>query len=346
MVAAISLKRDLESITYQLSDEEVGKVFEVSKEAFEKYDSINNPDFNLNYFNYSLRLPFSLRSFLFSFKLRPYDCYLIKGIPLDDEKLGPTPEHWCKPKNGYTRLLQFVNYLIASCAGQPYGWQTQQNGSLISDVLPIAGFEQKQQGFGSIGGLRFHTEDPFHVCQADYFTLMCMRNITKTPTTVFPVDLTQIPDEYKAELFKTQFAIIPDESHTQLTYGGQVDIKDDLDQSFSEYNQTRFISILYGRYESPYLRIDPEIMDVSGLSPEARRAFDFMLEVIDEAKTGVVLEQGHILLLNNHRLAHGRGSFKANYDGKDRWLERVLTLDDMRKSVHLRKSEYSNIVVR
>ncbi len=345
MATAVSLKRDLESKTYQLSDDEIGKIFEVSQEAFNKYGNVNNPDFNLDYFNYSLRLPFSLRSFLFSFKIRPYDCFLIKGIGIDDEKLGPTPEHWCKPKNDYTRLLQFVNYLIASCAGQPYGWQTQQNGSLISDVLPIAGFEEKQQGFGSIGGLRFHTEDPFHVCQADYFTLMCMRNFSKTPTKVFPVDLSLIPDEYKVELFKQQFPIVPDESHTQLTYT-QIKIENELDQSFSEYNQTKYISILYGRYESPYLRIDPEIMDVSGLSPEAKRAFDYIIEVIEEANTGVVLEQGHIILINNHRLAHGRGSFKANYDGKDRWLERVLTLDDLRKSVHLRKSEYSNIVVK
>ena len=53
-----------------------------------------------------------------------------------------------------------------------------------------------------------------------------------------------------------------------------------------------------------------------------------------------------MIIINNHRLAHGRKPFKAEYNGKDRWLERVLILEDIRKTINCRASEFSNIIIR
>lgn len=173
---------------------------------------------------------------------------------------------------------------------------------------------------------------------------MCMRNIENTPTTLFPLDLTKISDNIKDELFKEQFPIIPDESHTSLTYNQEISSKNS--QVFREFNVTQTISILYGSRDNPYLRIDPEIMETELLSNKAKEAYNYICEAIEDTRTEFILEPGQIIAINNHRLAHGRGSFKANYDGRDRWLERILTLEDIRKTVDFRKSEFEPIIVR
>ncbi len=270
---------------------------------------------------------------------------MLNNLPLKEELSENTPVHWNAPKTEYTRLFQFVNFIVTSALGYPYGWQTQQNGSVVSDVLPIKGYEHYQQGFGSISGLTFHTEDPFHTAGADFISLMCMRNLTNTATTLFPADLAVIPEHIKAELFKTQFEIIPDESHTNLTYSND-NMSEEQQKSFMEFNQIKKIAILYGAKDNPYIRIDPEIMLTFNLSKAAKAAYDYICQMIEDAKIEVSLVQGQMIIINNHRLAHGRKAFKAEYNGKDRWLERVLILEDIRKTVACRISEFSNIIIR
>lgn len=67
------------------------------------------------------------------------------------------------------------------------------------------------------------------------------------------------------------------------------------------------VPILYGVEEAPYLRIDPYFMD----------------------KTA----PGEILFLDNCRAVYGRKSFRARFDGTDRWLKRLNVTRDLRKSV-------------
>lgn len=88
--------------------------------------------------------------------------------------------------------------------------------------------------------MRFHTEDSFHIARADFLTLMCMRNFSETPTTLFPADLGSLPEKYKDELFKEQFSIIPDDSHTNVSYQSE-NIDNMLNVSFQQFNRVRHI---------------------------------------------------------------------------------------------------------
>lgn len=339
------MKRSLQYQTINLDLSEIAQIEKIAFLAFDRFEDINNEEFLENYDEYLALMPAELRKNLLRFKRMPLDFFLIKGLRIDQQKLEKTPSHWSHKKDEYTCYLQFINFLIATHLGYPYGWKTQQNGSLVADVLPIEGFEELQQGFGSIGGLRFHTEDPFHTARADFFTLMCMRNPTETPTTFFPLDLKQIPDHYKRELFKEQFDITPDASHTELTYSSDL-INSGLQESFHEFNQMRKIAILKGDYNDPLIQIDPEIMPTENLSAAALEAFHFICAEIENAREEVVMAPGDVIGLNNHRLAHGRGGFKAKYDGNDRWLERILTLEDIRKTIPYRAHQNSYVIVR
>ncbi len=340
-----NLKRPVNYNCYNLNLEEICCISKLAEEALKKFDNVNSQEFLSEYHSFTEKLPLNLRTFIKSLKHKPYDYILINNLPLKDELLEDTPIHWNVPKGEYTKLFQFINFIITSTLGYLYSWRTQQNGSMVADVLPIKGFEYYQQGFGSVAGLTFHTEDPFHIAAADFISLMCMRNLTNTATTLFPVNLTAIPNHIKRELFKVQFEIIPDESHTNLTYDNN-NIGEDQKISFKEFNQVKKIAILYGTCENPYLRIDPEIILSSKLSQEAKIAYDYICQAIQRSKIEVSLVQGQIIIINNHRLANGRKPLKAEYNGKDRWLERVLVLEDIRKTINYRTSESSNVIIR
>ncbi|USO00970.1 MAG: TauD/TfdA family dioxygenase [Alphaproteobacteria bacterium] len=342
-----TLSRQLKVMEYNLNLSDISLLNECSDEALSRFDNVDNPDFYEAKNIFITKLPQQIRLTVSEFKKEASDVLVIRGYPFDDKLLGSTPPHWNVPKSDYARKLQFINFFIAAQFGYPYSWKTQNGGSFVSDVLPIQGFEEHQQGYGSNVNLRFHTEDSFHIARADFLTLMCMRNDSRTPTTLFPIQLDAIPDEYKRELFKEQYEIYPDDSHTEVTYTEkQYKENTDLQKTFETFNKIRKISILRGQWNNPYLQLDPEIMPTENLTTEAKAAFDYICEKIEESRTGLALNQGEILIINNHLLAHGRGKFKANYDGRDRWMERILVLEDLRKTVSHRTGRNTHMIVR
>ena len=64
-----------------------------------------------------------------------------------------------------------------------------------------------------------------------------------------------------------------------------------------------------------------------GKTFQAQEALDKLLESIKENTKQIALQNGDVLVLDNKKLVHGRKSFKAKYDGTDRWLLRVLTVE-------------------
>jgi enduracididine beta-hydroxylase len=50
------------------------------------------------------------------------------------------------------------------------------------------------------------------------------------------------------------------------------------------------------------------------------------------------------LFVDNFRAVHGRNPFKANFDGRDRWLKRLNIASDLRKSRDSRVSSYNRVI--
>ncbi len=55
--------------------------------------------------------------------------------------------------------------------------------------------------------------------------------------------------------------------------------------------------------------------------------------LVNEAKRDVVIEPGCLLVLDNRRCVHARSDFKAYYDGRDRWLQRMAVVRDLEPSL-------------
>jgi alpha-ketoglutarate-dependent taurine dioxygenase len=88
--------------------------------------------------------------------------------------------------------------------------------------------------------------------------------------------------------------------------------------------------MLFGDRESPYIRLDPYF--TTPLDDEAGAALNALAKIVDDNLQEVALQPGDCIFIDNYRVVHGRKSFKARYDGTDRWLKRINLTRDLRKS--------------
>ena len=69
------------------------------------------------------------------------------------------------------------------------------------------------------------------------------------------------------------------------------------------------------------------------------------LEAIErEIKNSEAAHAGEICFVDNRKAVHGRRSFKARYDGYDRWFKRMNITRDLRKSRASRTDAASRII--
>jgi enduracididine beta-hydroxylase len=232
------------------------------------------------------------------------------------------------------------------------GWSTQQAGHHVHDVIPIKGHEHEQLGSSSEELLTWHTEDAFHPYRGDYLGMMCLRNQEKAATTVASIDKIQLePDEVKL-LFEPRFTIRPDESHLEKNKSGLQEWQNDssnlLKSAYQQINQMNKnpekIAVLYGDPQNPYIRIDPYFMDELKEDQQAQKALNKLIQAIDAKLTDMILQPGDFCFIDNFKAVHGRKPFKARYDGKDRWLKRVIITRDLRKSRSARATCTSRII--
>jgi alpha-ketoglutarate-dependent taurine dioxygenase len=63
-------------------------------------------------------------------------------------------------------------------------------------------------------------------------------------------------------------------------------------------------------------------------NPECEAALNRLKEIIEKEhrQTGVLLEKGDLLVIDNSRGLHGRSPFFCEFNGNDRWLQRIHIL--------------------
>jgi hypothetical protein len=311
----------------ELTKEEVGAIRPLVKEVASRHGSVEEADFLNNASTYAQELPRRLRAFLNAFRLtEPSGICLISGYPVDDAKIGKTPPHWRKKHDGSSTIEEeiFLN-LCGALLGDAIAWSHQRNGLICQDLAPIKGHENEMLGSGSAQGLVWHTEDAYYPYRGDYIGLMCLRNQDAVPTTFASIDEIQLDPNQVGVLFEPCFIFRPDPSH-------------------ATHSEEEKAPVLFGDPRSPYVRFDPYCMDRPE-TEEARSAMDYLIRAIDENLTGVALLPGECLFIDNYKAVHGRSSFKARFDGTDRWLKRINVTRDLRKSRGVRKTPTSRVIL-
>jgi hypothetical protein len=310
-----------------LTEEALGEIRLLVREVAARHSSVEGADFLDNVSTYAHEMPRRLRVFLNTFRLtEPSGVCLISGYPVDDAKVGKTPPHWRKkPDGSYTTDVEVFLNLCGALLGDALAWSHQRDGLICQDLVPIEGHASKMIGSGSELELVWHTEDASYSYRGDYIGLMCLRNPDAVPTTFALIDEVRLDLDQVEVLFEPRFVFRPDPSHPTDSEGEKA-------------------SVLFGDPRFPYVRFDPYCMDRPE-TDEARSAMDYLTRAIDENLTGVALLPGECLFIDNYKAVHGRSSFKARFDGTDRWLKRINVARDLRKSRAVRKAPASRVIL-
>ena len=310
-----------------LTEEDLGEIRLLVREVAARHSSVEEVDFLDNVSTYAHEMPRRLRVFLNTFRLtEPSGVCLISGYPVDDARVGKTPRHWRKkPDGSYTMEVDVFLNLCGALLGDAIAWSHQRDGLICQDLVPIEGHANKMIGSGSELELVWHTEDASYSYRGDYIGLMCLRNPDAVPTTFALIDEVRLDLDRVEVLFEPRFVFRPDPSHPTDSEGEKA-------------------SVLFGDPRFPYVRFDPYCMDRPE-TDEARSAMDYLTRAIDENLTGVALLPGECLFIDNYKAVHGRSSFKARFDGTDRWLKRINVARDLRKSRAVRKAPASRVIL-
>jgi hypothetical protein len=311
---------------HELAEEELEAIRPLVKEVASRHGSVEEADFLGNARTYAQELPRRLRAFLNTFGLtEPSGVCLISGYPVDDAKVGKTPSHWRKkPDRSSTTEEEIFLNLCGALLGDAIAWSHQRDGLICQDLVPIEGHENRMLGSGSELELVWHTEDARYAYRGDYIGLMCLRNPDAVPTTFALIDEVRLNPDQVEVLFEPRFLFRPDPSHPRDREGEKA-------------------PVLFGDPRSPYIRFDPYCMDRPEIE-EARSAMDSLTRAMDENLTGVALLPGECLFIDNYKAVHGRSSFRARFDGTDRWLKRINIARDLRKSRAVRAAPAARVV--
>jgi L-asparagine oxygenase len=261
-------------------------------------------------------LPERLTRFLRTFQLHePAGAVVVRGIPIDDRALGPTPQRFDPPAPArLAAALDFALLLIAHAIGEPFAWSNVQGGRLVHNVLPVPGREQEKAGTSSLSTLELHTEDACHPARADYLMLFCLRNDDAVPTVYAPLSRADLDPDAAGQLHRARFHMVSEPDHV------------------ASLGESRVTSVLSGSHDRPYLAFDGFYLSAPPDDPASVAALAHLGQRLEAAATDIVLRPGDLVIIDNYRAVHGRRPFQPRYDGRDRWLKRVHVTRDLRRS--------------
>lgn len=258
---------------------------------------------------------------------------VVRGLPLTDDECGPTPPDWWTAarwsgdpdRRSCSFQLDIAMLLLAALAGEPFGWQGQQDGRLVNNIIPAVGHEDEQSGASSKTLLSPHTEDAFHPQRANLLMLACLRNPDRVGTTVSSVRRVELDARRRRLLGTPTLPILPD-----VSYGSDFDRATALPVptiwSEREGLETG------GASDDLTLRFDPAYTPLDEADDEFRAAYAHLESELERVCVLAALEPGELLLVDNDVAVHGRVPFTARYDGTDRWLKRVnIRLSERRR---------------
>jgi hypothetical protein len=266
-------------------------------------------------------MPRRIRQALIGFAKRgnPDGALLLRNLPADPE-VPPTPVRSGERPRKATWASELWMCCAASALGEPVAYLQEKQGSLFQDIYPTAQNADKLSSESSSILLDFHTEIAFHPHMPEYLLLYGLR---------------QDPDKRARTIFSSVrrfFHLLPpgvrDALFSDLFRTG-------VDYSFGNVDELRgagpLVSVLFGDRLDPFLRYDLDLM--VGETPEAEHALHVVRGLVNEAQRDVVIEPGSLLVLDNRRCVHARSDFKAYYDGRDRWLQRMAVVRDLEPSL-------------
>jgi len=232
---------------------------------------------------------------------------ILKGLPLDPS-LSPTPSDGDRSKEKSTFISEASLLGLSLLFGEVYGLKQVKKGEIVQTVAPVESkfASQSNEGYGS--ELKMHTEMSFHpTFRPHYFMLLCLRE-----------------DKYKESL-----TYVSDNKDvvSQLTVEEAKNLRNDQfrvhgPETFRAFWTPVNKAIIIGTEAAPEVVLGLHA-EVDAPTPECAQALTHIKELIQSNKHGIHLTPGDCLIVDNRKVMHGRSPFRSEFDGGDRWLQRV-----------------------
>ena len=238
---------------------------------------------------------------------------VLRGLPIGELPL--TPE---SPTAGVDKVLvsEFTLLTVARRLGQPIGYLPEHGGDLIQNLVPTKSHADRQVSTSSRVQLMFHTEAAFHPHRPKYLLLLCLRgdeNAFTTLSSIFEV-LPNLSERVVDTLFQPRFRTAVDESYLH----GRSNVLGSP------------MPVLRGERTRPTMVFDADLM--VGIDEEANAALRALSAAVEAQHTGVALQAGDLLVVDNNVAVHGRSPYQPRFDGYDRWLQRSMVVADLAAS--------------
>jgi Fe(II)/alpha-ketoglutarate-dependent arginine beta-hydroxylase len=333
-------------LRYQVVPEHAAQAYELATATARRYPSAHDPAFltEAAVLAHELALPIRRVCNLARLNERIH-AVVLQGAVGSLEQVGDTPMHWRDADSAGLPAHGHLLVLYASLFGDLIGWLTQQDGRVVTDVLPIPGLESSEVSSSSAKELGWHTEDAFSDARADYVALMCLRSREPVATTLSYLDPAGLSPGSLEVLRQPRFYVRPDSSH-QAAVSGTGD--EQALQAGHRIAQRRFepprVPVLGGHPDTPTLRVDRDFTAAPTDDPDAAAALAALIAHLDDNIYELPLQPGDIAIIDNRNAVHGRRPFRAYYDGKDRWLKRVNVVADLRRTRPERADSTTRII--
>jgi alpha-ketoglutarate-dependent taurine dioxygenase len=249
-----------------------------------------------------------------------YSGWLLRGLPVDAENLGATPDSWRHgirpPTPEDCQLL-----MVGSALGTVFAWADQQAGSPVHNIVPVAGEEKSLLSSSSSAPLALHTEDAFFDERADFVVLFCLRNPSGAATYIADVRNIELSEEQRQLVQSDRYYFESDASHDQGGERSPARGFPVVDRAASP-TVAGPTALMSAAASDPWLRLDIDYVK-SRDDPAATDAMHALERKLQDARAELVLQPGDLMIIDNRCTVHGRGRFLTDYSGGDRWLKRV-----------------------
>lgn len=265
----------------------------------------------------SFDVPASLRAAVLNFSDVGSEAgiLVVRGLYVDEDLIDTPLDN----KGGFGAKTLFAREMavIAQLLGSMVAYEAEGNGHLIQDMVPNPKLATTQQSQGSKVELEAHTEQCFSDYKPDYVILGALRGDSDAFTYAFAGR--KLADHFTAD---------------EMAKLRQPLWATTIDESFQPYipdpDAVRGpFPILTGPSSDPYILVDQDLMH--GITAEAQRLLEKIVEVYIAHRDGHALEAGDLLLLDNLRAMHGRSMYAPRFDGKDRFIARGFVVRDRRR---------------
>ncbi|MFC6635746.1 TauD/TfdA family dioxygenase [Microbulbifer taiwanensis] len=296
--------------------------------VMEQYETAEDGDFLRDAYLWAADLPDEVRRVTTALKTDEYHDGILhlKGYRFR-RPLRPTPRNWTLPESGLPdQEADFLGVLLSTLLGDVFGFETQQDGKLIHDVMPVKGMEFVQSGSSSLANLSYHTEDAFHPHRGEFLVFCYLRNPNRVGTELASIHQFELPDSVHRILTQPRFFVVPDNTHS-------------VGEEFGERTP-----VLFGPSDRPFIRFDPDFTHACHGDNEAEMALQVLDKSIKSVLFEVPAEPGDFLVIDNCKVVHGRRPFQARFDQEDRWLKRFNINLDLKRAAPYRRDMRSRLL--